>query len=225
MAIDVPMADGTLQSMILKRFNIRSAKDRVAHALRPSPARRSWQSGHALLNRLLPTATPWLLHLRYRNGFEAEGFLLCERLTGREELQRVAGRANGRAEKDRLLESLAVLVRTTHRRGLRHLDLKAPNILAGVDASGRFDGRLDLIDLVGVRRVSRPSSAMRQRDLMRLVLSFARLPQFTRTDFRRFLRTYLFGEGGEDWRVWWRTIESMMRKKRERAEVRKRPIV
>ena len=210
--LEVPTKSG-LRKMVFKRFRIRSWQDRLAHRLRMSPARRSWVNGHALLHRHLPTAHPWLLITR-RDWFgEKEGYLLADLLPGVRELQEVAAeRSIG------LINLLARELRQFHDRGLRHLDLKAPNLLVDENRQSLW-----FIDLVGVRRGRLPNSADRQRDLARLALSFSRLPNYRSVDYLRFLKRY-DPELGADWKIWWRTIRMAIAKKLARNAQRGRPV-
>jgi hypothetical protein len=103
--------------------------------------------------------------------------------------------------------------------------LKASNILIRTDMLDQ-DDRLCLIDLVGVRLRHPLPWRRRAQNLARLGLSLGRESGRTRTDALRFLQLYLpWGLSPlNDWKAFWRSIETEMRIKRSRNQRRGRPL-
>ena len=179
---------------IYKRFRVKSSLALLKNGLRSSAALRSWDYGHNLLDRGLPTARPLLVLHRRRYGMPAEGYLLTERVPSARELDVAVAAGPRRA----WFDSLGRLIRDMHEKQVAHRDLKAANILMSGDQPV-------LIDLVGVEPGQPVARAIRIKNLARLNASFLRSPFITRTDRLRFLRAYLtWGlHGRADWKDWW----------------------
>jgi tRNA A-37 threonylcarbamoyl transferase component Bud32 len=182
---------------IYKRFRVKSSIVLLKNRLRSSSALRSWDFGHNLLDRGLPTARPLLVLHRRRNGCPAEGYLLTERVSHARELD--AAVAAG--PKRDWFDSLGRLIRRMHEKQVAHRDLKAANILMSGDDPV-------LIDLVGVAPGADVSRRQRMKNLARLNASFLDSPDVTRTDRLRFLRAYLaWGlRGRAGWKDWWNGV-------------------
>ncbi len=197
--------------MIYKRFNLKKRFAALTNWLRPSAALRSWQMGHALLDRYLPTPRPWLfLHRRGLTG-PREGYLLCEKVEAAVDLVQFFRPVTGRGKWD-AVAALGRLLGRLHETGLSHRDLKATNILVNtVDDIAHFH----FIDLVGVRRHRHISDAVRAQNLARLNVSFLQEGPCTRTDRLRFLRAYLRWalHGSANWKTWWKQIAAASEKK------------
>ena len=207
------------RAMVYKRFNVTGTWDPIVNRLRPSPAMRSWTIGHTFLDRGLPTPMPWLVLHRYRHGFPAEGYLLCEKVEVAEPLNVAVARADEESRR-RLIETLARWLRAMHDRGLAHRDLKAANILVGPT------GEVTFIDLVGVRARKSVPYDLRLRDLTRLNASFVNSPDLTDDDRKRFLETYLQTgmRKAPDWSAWWAAIAERTRAKVKKNARRNRPL-
>ncbi len=224
--------------MIWKRFRAKKPLTAVLNRLRPSPALRAWQAGHAFRDRGLPTPRPWLvLHRRGALG-PREGYLLCEKIEGALDLSRAVElcrkpAAQASEEHSPLLAlrapeawwnaiaALARLIREMHDLGLSHRDLKAANIL--------WDPRwasFQFIDLVGVGKHRRLSTRTRVKNLARLQVSFSQNPYLTRTDRLRFLSIYLgwAWRGRAGWKEWWKQIDAASRDKIEQNHRRRRSL-
>jgi hypothetical protein len=216
--VPVPTPDGLLP-MVYKRFRVTHHTDYLAALFRPTPARRSWENGHALIDRGLPTPRPWLVLHRRRWGVPGVGYLLCDLVPDARNLHD-AVRAADPLEKVRVVEVLARWVRLLHDRGVSHRDLKAANILI------RPDGGCTFIDLVGVRTSRRVSVGVRVRDIARLNASFIVNPDVTWRDRMRFLQTYFLRglKGWGDWKGWWRRVAAATAAKVRRNERRNRPL-
>ncbi len=216
---------GVRRQVILKRFRVAGWLDAWLNLFRRSPALRSWVHGHGLRERCLPTARPLAVFHRTRFGLWREGYLLTEKVANAADLHEhlaALGRLLPAEHRWRLragVEQLARLVRTLHERNLSHRDLKAANVLVS-------EGKLWLIDLVGLRLCRRLSRRPRVRNLARLHASFLAVAGVSRSDKLRFLRVYLqwglFGRAG--WKSWWREIDSATRAKVERNRRSGRPL-
>jgi tRNA A-37 threonylcarbamoyl transferase component Bud32 len=216
--LEMPTPQGP-RAMIFKRFRLRSGTDLLANAFRTSPAVRSWQMGHGLLERGLPTARPWLVLHRKRWGLKAEGYLLCEKIEAATDLASFVEKGT-LEDRRRLLERLARLIRKLHQVKLSHRDLKAANLLV------QADGTLTFIDLVGVRVEGAISRRTRVQNLTRLNASFLNSKTVSHTDRLRFLLLYLNAglHRDTDWRSWWRSISEATSAKVLRNQKRGRPL-
>lgn len=216
--VTVPTAAGP-RAMVYKRFQVTDATDYLAALFRPPPALRSWQNGHALIDRGLPTPRPWLVLHRKCMGVPGVGYLLTDFLPETRHLRDAVQKAKW-DERRWLIDRLARWVRLLHERGVAHRDLKAANILVTMDGDYQF------IDLVGVRTRRRVPHSIRVRDLTRLNASFVTSTVVTQVDRLRFLRTYLLwalrGRGG--WRTWWRQVVRGTAAKVQQNRRRGRPL-
>ena len=208
--IVLPFPDGP-REVILKRVNVRHWSEPLKNLLRPSAVLRSWVNGHALHDRWLPTPRPLAVLHRVRFGLPAKGYLLTEKVEGREDLS---------IAKPPAAHRLARMLRAMHDRNVSHRDLKASNILLeqGTEPT--------LIDLVGVRVGNSVSFAQRAKELARLNASFLTATVVTRTVRLRFLRTYLAaGERlPQDWKQWWNEISLATRAKVAKNQRSGRPL-
>jgi tRNA A-37 threonylcarbamoyl transferase component Bud32 len=213
--MDLPGVNG-LQRVIYKRFAVTRWSDPWVALFRSPPALRSYELGHGLLLRCLPTPRPLAVWHRYRHGLPHEGYLLTEKVTDALDLRSFVDRlhslptAECRKRLRCLIDQIAHLLATLHQRCLSHRDLKAANVLVeGAAALNREeDVRLYFIDLVGVRRLQKLRRARRVQNLARLNTSFLDHPSLTSGDRLRFLRVYLrWGlHGRNGWKDWWRQI-------------------
>jgi tRNA A-37 threonylcarbamoyl transferase component Bud32 len=218
--IDVRIG-GIVRRVIYKRFTATAWSDPWTGLVRWSGALKSWIYGHALRDRLLPTARPLAVFHRRRRGLPRDGYLVIEKVPDAVDLRRHLEslnrlpQAERRASLHHRIDELARLVRELHRRRLLHRDLKAANILVQSEKSevqspkskvqgqnpgpGGNDfgpwtsdfGPLWLIDLAAISRHDKLPRARRLQNLGRLHASFRENPALTRTDKLRFLRTYL----------------------------------
>jgi tRNA A-37 threonylcarbamoyl transferase component Bud32 len=234
--LDVPVG-GVPCRVIYKRFRVTAWSDPWAALVRPTGALRSWIHGQGLRERCLPTARPLAVLHRRRHGLAYEGYLLTEKIPDAVELHRfVAGLADfagpeRRAVLRHAIDCIARLVRTLHRRGLSHRDLKAANVLvqsstrqAAEQPSGF--GAVWLIDLVGVQRHGKVRRSRRVQNLARLHASFFHSPALTWSDKLRFLRVYLqWGlRGRTGWKRWWHDVRRATEAKVARNRRSGRPL-
>jgi tRNA A-37 threonylcarbamoyl transferase component Bud32 len=225
---DMPM-HGAIRRVVYKRFAVTQRRDPWLGLVRPTGATRSWVFGHGLRERCLPTARPMAMLHRYRNGMPCEGYLLAEKIEHAVDLHEYDRRlaalppALRTAELRRRIEALACLIRTLHRRGLTHRDLKAANLLTSETLG---DHRFWFIDLVGVRRRQRVGRRLTVRDLTRLNVSFLSHPLVTRTEKLRFLRAYMAVglNGVSGWKHRWQAIAAATQSKVARNALAGRPL-
>jgi len=105
-------------------------------------------------------------------------------------------------------------------RGLRHRDLKAPNVIVQWDPEGDIDPRIVLVDRDGLLSLrGRPERAARKM-LMRLNVSLDHCRRVTCTDRLRFLKRFMsrYGRPIGDWKAMWRHLGRMSALKRLRRE-------
>lgn len=220
--------------VIYKRFAVTRWSDPWTALFRPAPALRSYILGHALLLRCLPTPRPLAVWHRYRRGLPHEGYLLTEKVADALDLRSFVDQlhtlppSESRFQLRRLIDQTAHLLATLHQRRLSHRDLKAANLLVR-DVSALSSGgsvSLQLIDLVGVRRLRKLRRSRRVQNLARLNASFLNYPGLTHSDRLRFLRVYLrWGlRGRSGWKRWWKQIAEAMANKVRRNLRKGRPL-
>ncbi|MCS6977855.1 MAG: hypothetical protein NZM31_12735 [Gemmatales bacterium] len=211
---------GQARRFVWKRFSVTRWSDPWVHLVRPTPALRSWINGHRLRECGLPTPRPLLVLHRRRFGLIQESYLLAEFVEGARSLRQSWESTPSHEARQRLLADTARLIGEMHRRGLSHRDLKAANILAD------SQGRLFLIDLVGMERLRKVDRRRKVQNLARLHTSFCLDAGLSLSDRLRFLRTYLHGGMVffREWKAWWREIASATEKKIEQNRRRGRPL-
>lgn len=217
--------------VVVKRTLARNAWKRVVQSIGPSRNHRAWRIANMMLNRDLPAAQPMAVVERFVLGlFRADSILFTECVVDSCDLETVLTRVvpslpptRRRAAKDALIESVVQLLRAFHDRGFVHRDLKAPNLLVHWDAPGRSPPKLTFIDMDGISRARRPSSAQRDRAAVRLCVSLFSSPGCTRTDRLRFLRRYLTepGRATPDWKPAWRRFAALAAAKLDRKALRR----
>lgn len=241
--LDLPGPDGP-RRVVYKRF---ASSRPLASLVRPTQALRSWQWGHGLRLRCLPTPRPLAVWHRVRAGLPREGYLLTEKVPDALDLRAFVAflssvsAAERQARLRRLIDRVANLLSQLHQRRVSHRDLKAPNLLVSpvapvitsrgiaplpraLEATG--DDAVWFIDLVGARQPRRLCHYRRVLDLARLSASFYADPRLTRTDRLRFLRTYLHWgvHGPGNWKRWWRELETVSKVKVLRNLRKGRPL-
>lgn len=216
--------------VICKQAKPRTFWHALKSLVRPSRDFRSWQRGHALLNRDLPTARPLAVVERKLLGLHISSLVLTEVIPDSRDLDRLCTEelprlspAQQRAVKDELVRVLVRLIRRMHERGFVHRDFKASNILITGDTSAAQLAAW-LIDLDGLRRVQKVGGRDRLRVMMRLGVSLDYCPWITQSDRLRFLKAMLIGYGRTDrgWKDVWREIQTWSDQKRELKAARTR---
>jgi tRNA A-37 threonylcarbamoyl transferase component Bud32 len=224
---------GVPTPVIYKRFAVKSALVPWLSWFRKPPALRSWQNGHALRDRCLPTAQPLAVFHRRSAGKCREGYLLTVKIPEAVELPRFLEdlRTLDPIPRQRILrkrvEEVARLVRDMHQRQVSHRDLKGANVLTRcLGSETRGVENVWLIDLSGMSMPRRLTMGRKVQNLARLHASFVHHPLLTRTDKLRFLRVYLqwglFGRAG--WKEWWKAIEKATQAKIQRNARTGRPL-
>lgn len=207
----LPHPDGPLP-VILKRPVPRNWHRRLVQLLFGSRSARTWRTGHALLNRDVPTARP-LAYIERRWGpFVLDSVSVVEAVPGAVDLEQFIRREAARRDpqawqalKRRLVQRLATHIRRLHSRGFEHRDCKASNILVSEHPALQ----LLWIDMDGIRKARGRRDGRDVRALIRLHVSLLDAPGIGRTDRIRFLKLYLarFGASSTAWRSVVRTIE------------------
>ncbi len=215
--------DGKPLEVICKRSLYRTWLKRLCTCLGRSRDFRTWQKGHALLNRDLPTALPLAVLERRRAGVLIDSLAITEAIPDASDLDallelhlaRVPARHQRRA-RDQLIGQLVRLFKQLESRGFSHRDMKAANVLVHRTVAGEAPPRLTLIDLTGLSLHRRLSRGRRLQALVRLNVSLDRCRTITLTDRLRFLKGYLVGPGRSDagWKQLWRELAALSERKR-----------
>ncbi len=219
--IEVP-TEGGIKKMVYKKINQKYWFSSLLNHFRISPLLRSWIFGNSLIDRYLPTPLPYLALYRRQLGFETEGYLLCEKLNDaiplHQAIQNILQfqQAQQFRSKQALIIQLAQLIRQMHDRFISHRDLKSSNIFCQIHNPKQFS--IWFLDLVGVRSYRNLTSLRKNKDLMRLNVSFLNSRMISSTDKLRFLNAY-FGRNWElraNWKTSWRIIERLSLEKTKR---------
>jgi hypothetical protein len=182
----------------LKRYNAFSRRYRLLSLFRPSAARRAWRGASILMESGFRTGRP-VAAVECRSwGMLTKSFYVSQEIPSAktvdacwiEELSRDRG-VEGRRRRRELLRSLAVLFRRLHQARIYHNDLKDANILV-CPADHYTDQSFLLLDLEGIRRLSRVSLRRRIKNVVQLNRTLGRL--VSRADKWRWARVYLGAE-------------------------------
>jgi len=220
--------------VVMKRPRARNGWRGLRHLLPPSRSRRAWGTGHALLNRRVPTARPLAVLERRVGPLVLDSLLVTEAIPGAIDLERYLrrcyGSGDGHAEltatayfhaKRRLIERLVQHIRRLHEHGFVHRDCKAGNILV---APPPYE-ELFWIDLDGIRRGRGGNVSPRAlRALATLHVSLLGIPGLTRTDRVRFLKSYAarFGADENAWRRLWHELVPIVGRRLRQRDAHRR---
>lgn len=194
----LPLADRRL-AIAYKRVHRKSLLKQLTQAVGPNRARRSFLTGHRLLERGIATARPLAVIVPSRVNLTAPTWLATEWLDGAEDLAAFARRSRQQTpqERDRVnAVAIAVgrLIGTMHAAGIAHRDLKPQNLM--VRCGERPEAvELFAIDLDGVRFPGRLSEQRRWKNLSRLAIGDRGWPGLDQTVQYRFLGAYLDAAG------------------------------
>ena len=147
--------------LVIKEVPFRGLARGLVDIVRGSAARRAWLGGHGLIARGVGAAGPLAFVESKRGCLVAGSAVLLEDLRSLQDAR--DGASHG--DREAVLEALAGLVATLHRRHIDHGDLKSTHIFLEEE-----DGRLvpRLIDLEGVRFPRRVGPKRRLRALAQL---------------------------------------------------------
>ena len=189
---------GNAANVYLKRYNAFSWRYRFFSLLGPSAARRAWRGASILIENGFRTGRP-VAAVECRSwGMLTKSFYVSREIPSAktldacwvEELSRDRG-VEGRRRRSELLQALAVLFRRLHQARIYHNDLKDANILVR-PADHYTVESFFLLDLEGIRRVSRLSLRRRIKNVVQLNRTLGRL--VSRADKWRWVRVYLGSE-------------------------------
>lgn len=183
---------GQTVEVAYKRSRAKSIARMIGHGLVPRRRLQGWLLGHALAVRGIRTPRP--LALIRRHGLIPETYLATEWIAGGLDLHSFVWKLESRPPAERverveqLAECLGRLIGRMHVWNVSHRDLKANNlmIVEQVDTLEAW-----LVDLDGVRILSRLTDDRRARDLARLIASLRRYDWLAGALWPRFFRTYL----------------------------------
>lgn len=216
---------------LAKRPLARNWLKRLGHLLGGSRNHRAWMIANMLHNRDLPVAQPLAILERYVAGFiRCDSLMLTDFISPGCDLETFLTRdvatlpaAQQRTVKDRVIESVVMLLKAFHDRGFAHRDMKAPNLM--VTWEPPYQGRplLTFIDMDGISHRRRVGDKQRLRAIVRLCASLLGSPACTSSDRLRFLQRYLMGPGRStaQWKAQWRAIHREVCAKLNEKEARR----
>jgi tRNA A-37 threonylcarbamoyl transferase component Bud32 len=228
----------------IKRPRRKRAWKVILDCLRPSRPLRAFRLGHQMMTRGVDTALP-LAAIEKRVGpFLTDSILIAETVQASHLNQflhvRLAHVADpqlaplSQAEQEtvarNVLSNLGRMVRRLHDNNLVHRDLKSGNIL--VHWTPEDGPNVVLIDLDGLKRVSRISMRQRFQGLMRLNVSLLECTSVSHAGRLRMLLGYLRrpGSGRIQFKPYWRVLQQwsarklnqQIKSRRKRQRKRKR---
>jgi len=225
------LSEGGGRKVIVKRPLARNLWKRLGHVFGRSRNLRSWRMANMLLNRDVPTAQPLAVVERYAAGIiRLDSIGLTDYVADSADLETFLTRdvaaldqAAQRRVKNRLIDTVVLLLRRFHDRGFVHRDLKAPNLLVNWEPPYNDAPRLTFIDMDGISHVRRPTGRHNIRAVVRLCVSLLGCRVCTHTDRLRFLRRHLTSPGRtpSDWKTQWRAIQDQVHAKVQDKEARR----
>ena len=189
---------GNAANVYLKRYNAFSWRYRLFSIFLASAARRAWRGASILIENGFQTGRPVAAVECRRWGMLTKSFYVSQEIASAkavdrcwiEELSRDRG-VEGRRLRRELIGSLAALFRRLHQARIYHNDLKDANILAR-PADRYTDRSFFLLDLEGIRRVSRLSRRRRIKNVVQLNRTLG--PLVSRAARWRWAKVYLGAE-------------------------------
>ncbi len=183
---------GQTVEIAYKRSRAKNIARLIGHAILPRRRLQGWLLGHALAVRGIRTPRP--LALVHRHGLIPETYLATEWIAGGFDLHSFVWKLEARSTVERdglaqiLAECLGRLIGRMHAWNVSHRDLKANNLLI-VEQADALEAWL--VDLDGVRILSRLTDDRRARDLGRLIASLRRYEWLSGRLWPCFFSTYL----------------------------------
>jgi hypothetical protein len=147
--------------LVIKEVPFRGLARAIVDIVRGSAAKRAWLGGHGLIARGVGAARPLAFVESKRGGLVAGSAVLLEDLGCLQDARDAASQGDC----EMVLDALAGLVATLHRRHIDHGDLKSTHIFLE-ERDGRLVPRL--IDLEGVQFPRRVGVKRRLRALAQL---------------------------------------------------------
>lgn len=153
------------RELILKRYNIKNWRHRLARVWRPTRAWQSWHNAHYLLFYGLNTPRPYALLEERCGPLRGRGFFFCQFVEGID-LKQALEQANDQ-QREALLQAFANILRAYYRAGISHGDMKADNFIVN-------DGGVTIIDLDPMKHHHRQATLLRalRRDIQRFYANF-----------------------------------------------------
>ena len=194
-------------NVICRQARARGLRRRVATLIRGPRERRNFNRALMLLEAGINTALP--LAVIQRRVPRREAWLLTEFVENLTDLDQMALQHLPRMEakrrrktKDAIVTTLLDLLTRMERRNLSHRDLKASNILLVNWDKGDGPASAWVVDLDGFGHAGSTRPGVQRRPLIRLAASLLGYRSITRSDYARFLRSYLEQRGAprEAWK-------------------------
>nr|WP_154666114.1 lipopolysaccharide kinase InaA family protein [Thauera linaloolentis] len=151
------------QALVIKRYNIKSARHALSRAWRPSRAAHSWAEGHRLAFLGIATPAPLAMIEERAGPLRRRAWIVNAWCPGQDLATHLAGHVHD-GPPPAEAEALRTLFATLHRERISHGDLKATNLLWHA-------GRIVLIDLDAMQQHRSAASHARawRRDRARLL--------------------------------------------------------
>ncbi|MEN8148786.1 MAG: lipopolysaccharide kinase InaA family protein [Planctomycetota bacterium] len=184
----VPMPEGVV---FAKRYHLRGLLDRLKYLVIPSKAAAEWRAARAIAAAGLPTVHALLMGERRTLGILQDACFAAAGIENNLEFVPYIhehlwdGTGESEANRARLLDQLAGLVRRFHDAGFRHHDMHGGNLLV---TGGPAEAIVHLIDLHTVKVGSSVPRGVRLRNLAKLLHSL--LTGVREGDFLRMLTVY-----------------------------------
>lgn len=128
------------RSVVVKRYNLKNRRHRLARCLRPSRARHSWLNAHHLALLGIATPPPLAFFERRFGPLRGTAYYVAEYVAGEALLHKLKNKVV-----KAIMQPVVRLFAELWRGGLSHGDMKASNLLAHEDT-------LYLLDLDAMRR-------------------------------------------------------------------------
>lgn len=148
----VIVAQSSQRPLLVKRYNIKSARHALMRAVQATRASRSWRNAHALIHHGIATAPPVAMVENRFGPLRNRAYYLQEFVNG-PTLADLIRRQEGLD--DELRDEVIQLVRQMHLAGISHGDLKASNFICSEQG-------IILIDLDSMQVHERDNRARRQ---------------------------------------------------------------
>lgn len=126
---DVARVDVVGRSLVIKRYNIKSATHALSRAFRPSRAWRSWREGHRLRFLGINTPQPRAMIEERIGPLRRRAWIITDYCPGQTLIERLAPHVDAAAPPPAEGAALLRLMEAFHVRRIKHGDFKADNLL------------------------------------------------------------------------------------------------